>query len=133
MGRGLSSWSRTRSRRIRATSFHADNAGYRAFALLQLHRHAEAEAEARRSLLLSSTERNALLVMAPARDPGRWDDALEHIDHPHRLTPAKYRPGPWREHREAERGAAKVTQGALHRSTSSWWNRCTPPVSRAGE
>ena len=62
--------------------FHADNAGYRAFALLQLHRYREAEAEARRSLALVRTERNGLLVLGSVLAiRGRFDEALEHVDH----------------------------------------------------
>jgi tetratricopeptide (TPR) repeat protein len=62
--------------------FHADNAGYRAFALLHLHRYPEAEAEARRSLELVRTERNGLLVLGSVLAiQGRFDEALEHIDH----------------------------------------------------
>jgi len=70
--------------------FHADNAGYRAFAFLQLHRYDEAEAEARRSLSLSPTTRNALLVMGSVLGiQGRFDEALEHVDHLLRLEPGE--------------------------------------------
>jgi tetratricopeptide (TPR) repeat protein len=70
--------------------FHADNAGYRAFALLQLHRYDEAEAEARRSLALIPTERNALLVLGSALAMrGRFDEALEPVDHLLRLDPGE--------------------------------------------
>ena len=68
--------------------FHADNAGYRAFALLQLFRYAEAEAEARRSLALVPTSRNGLLVLGSAlATRGRWDEALESVEHLLRLDP----------------------------------------------
>ena len=68
--------------------FHADNAGYRAFALLQLFRYVEAEAEARRSLALVPTSRNGLLVLGSAlATRGRWDEALENVEHLLRLDP----------------------------------------------
>jgi tetratricopeptide (TPR) repeat protein len=68
--------------------FHADNAGYRAFALLELHRYDAAEAEARRALALNRTSRNGLLVLGSAlavRD--RFDEAIVPIDHLLRLDP----------------------------------------------
>jgi hypothetical protein len=69
--------------------FHADNAGYRAFALLQLHHYDEAETEARRSLALVRTERNGLLVMSSVLAiKNRWDEALENVEHLLRLDPA---------------------------------------------
>jgi tetratricopeptide (TPR) repeat protein len=68
--------------------FHGDNAGYRAFALLQLHRYAEAETEARRALALNRNSRNGLIVLASAlATRGRFDQALEHVDHLLRLEP----------------------------------------------
>ena len=68
--------------------FHADNAGYRAFALLQLHRYDEAEAEALRSLALSPTERNGLKVMGSVLAiQGRLDEALENVNHLLELDP----------------------------------------------
>jgi tetratricopeptide (TPR) repeat protein len=66
--------------------FHADNAGYRAFALLQLRRYPEAEAEARRSLALVRSERNGLLVLGSVLAiQGRFDEALAHVDNLLRL------------------------------------------------
>ena len=68
--------------------FHGDNAGYRAFALLQLLRYAEAETEARRALALNRSSRNGLIVLASAlATRGRFDEALEHVDHLLRLEP----------------------------------------------
>jgi tetratricopeptide (TPR) repeat protein len=61
--------------------FHGDNAGYRAFALVQLHRYDEAEAEARRSLALIPTGRNGLLVLGTVLGMrGRFEEALQRID-----------------------------------------------------
>jgi len=68
--------------------FHGDNAGYRAFALLQLLRYAEAETEARRALALNRSSRNGLIVLASAlATRGRFDEALEHVGHLLRLEP----------------------------------------------
>jgi tetratricopeptide (TPR) repeat protein len=68
--------------------FHADNAGYRAFALLQLHRYDDAGAEARRSLAIMPTERNGLLVLGSVLAmAGRFDEALERIDHLLQIEP----------------------------------------------
>jgi tetratricopeptide (TPR) repeat protein len=68
--------------------FHADNAGYRAFALSQLDRDEEAEAEARRALALVPTQRNALLVLGTELlVRGRLDEALEVADRLLRLDP----------------------------------------------
>jgi tetratricopeptide (TPR) repeat protein len=62
--------------------FHGDNAGYRAFALLQLHRHDEAEAEARRALALTSTQRNGMTVLSMVfLLRGELDEALALADH----------------------------------------------------
>ena len=70
--------------------FHGDNAGYRAFALLQLNRYPEAEAEARRSLALNPTGRNGLLVLGSLLGMrGQFDEALEKVDHLLRLEPGE--------------------------------------------
>ena len=68
--------------------FHGDNAGYRAFALLQLHHYDEAELEARRALSLNRDSRNGLIVLASAlATRGRYDEALERVDRLLRLEP----------------------------------------------
>jgi tetratricopeptide (TPR) repeat protein len=68
--------------------FHADDAGYRAFALLELHRYDAAEAEARRALALNRTSRNGLIVLGSALAVrGRFDEAIVPIDHLLRLDP----------------------------------------------
>jgi hypothetical protein len=68
--------------------FHADNAGYRAFALVELNRYDEAEAEARRALALASTQRNGMNVLSMVLLlRGRLDEALALADHLLRLEP----------------------------------------------
>jgi tetratricopeptide (TPR) repeat protein len=89
--------------------FHADNAGYRAFALLQLHRYAEAEAEARRALALVPTQRNSLLVMSSALAvQNRWDEALENVEHLLRLDPGNASAQRLRANIVARRGARRA-------------------------
>jgi len=68
--------------------FHGNNAGYRAFSELQLHRTAEAEAEARRALSIEHVDRNALRTLALALAiEGRLDEALAQVDHLLRIDP----------------------------------------------
>jgi tetratricopeptide (TPR) repeat protein len=72
----------------RAVVFHGNNAGYRAFAWLQMGRIPEAEAESRRALSLDSTDRNGLLTLASALAiRGRLTEALVEVDHLLRIDP----------------------------------------------
>jgi hypothetical protein len=74
----------------RYVQFHADNAGYRAFALVQLNRYDEAEAEARRALALVPTQRNGLNVLGTVLlMRGRFDEALKQVDHLLQLEPGQ--------------------------------------------
>jgi len=70
--------------------FHADNAGYRAFALVQLDRYDEAEAEARRALALVPTQRNGLNVLGTVLlMQGRFDEALQNVNRLLQLEPGQ--------------------------------------------
>jgi tetratricopeptide (TPR) repeat protein len=70
--------------------FHGNNAGYRAFAWLQMGRTAEAEQESRRALSLDPTDRNGLLALASAlASRGRLDEALVQVDHLLRIDPGQ--------------------------------------------
>ena len=61
--------------------FRGNNAGYRAVALLNLDRMAEAEAQARRSVSLDDTDPNGLRTLATVLAlRGRYDDALAEAD-----------------------------------------------------
>jgi tetratricopeptide (TPR) repeat protein len=69
--------------------FHGNNAGYRAFAWLQMHRYAEAEAEARRALTLDKVDRNGMRTLASSLAiQGRLDEALREADHLLRVDPS---------------------------------------------
>jgi tetratricopeptide (TPR) repeat protein len=70
--------------------FHGNNAGYRAFAWLQMGRAQEAEAESRRALSLDPLDRNGLLTLASAlAGRGRLDEALVQVEHLLRIDPGQ--------------------------------------------
>ena len=70
--------------------FHGNNAGYRAFAWLQMGRTQEAEAESRRALSLDPLDRNGMLTLASAlAGRGRLDEALVQVDHLLRIDPGQ--------------------------------------------
>ncbi|HXS81742.1 MAG TPA: hypothetical protein VN896_03405 [Methylomirabilota bacterium] len=68
--------------------FHGDNAGYRAFVLLKLRRYEEAEAEARRALVLVPDQVNGLNVLGTVLlMRGELDAAMQQADRLMRLEP----------------------------------------------
>jgi predicted Zn-dependent protease len=70
--------------------FHGNNAGYRAFAWLQMGRTSDAMAESRRALSLDPLDRNGLLTLASAlAATGQLDEALVQVDHLLRIDPGQ--------------------------------------------